>query len=46
MNNSERNQIKCQEWVVRFDGQIKQSEKLINIEEYHKNLNNLLKEKD
>ncbi len=38
MNNPQKDFMKFQEWVIRFDGKIKQSEKLINSEEYHKSL--------
>ncbi len=43
MNDPEKGFLKCQEWVVRFDGKIKQSEKLIDSQEYHKRLKLLLK---
>ena len=32
--------IKAQEWVVMFDGQIKKSEKEIDVDEHHVAVNN------
>ena len=46
MNDLEKKLLKCQEWVVRFDGKIKQSEKLIDSAEYHRKLNLLIKSSD
>ncbi|WP_320664980.1 hypothetical protein [Prochlorococcus sp. MIT 1223] len=38
MTTPEKSEIKLQEWIVRFDGQIKQSEEIIDTQEYHENL--------
>ena len=38
MNNAKDNNFKLQEWVVRFDGQIKHSETFLDKDEYHKNI--------
>ena len=38
MINLETKFVKCQEWIVRFDGKIKKSETLINSDQYHKDL--------
>ena len=38
MTGSDEKKLKFQEWVVRFDGKIKQSETLINSSEYHEKL--------
>ena len=46
MNSNEKDHVKVQEWVVRFNGKINQSEKLIDSEEYHKKLKDKLKEKE
>ena len=43
MDNLKTNQIKIQEWIVRFDGQIRQSQKLIETQEYHEKLEDLSK---
>ncbi len=39
MNIPSNEEIKLQEWLVRFDGKIKQSEELINSKDYHKHIN-------
>ncbi len=36
MSTDKKDFIKVQEWIVRFDGEIKQSEKLIDKEQYYK----------
>ena len=38
MTNAKDNKVKLQEWVVRFDGQIKHSEIFLDNDEYHKNI--------
>tara|TARA_B100000700_G_C14755191_1_gene719426 strand:- start:348 stop:488 length:141 start_codon:yes stop_codon:yes gene_type:complete len=38
MTESTKDNIKLQEWTVRFDGQISHSEKMINSDIYHKNV--------
>ena len=40
MSDLKSDVLKIQEWVVRFDGQIKQSEQLISLAKYHENLKN------
>ncbi len=45
MNDPEKKILKCQEWIVRFDGKIKQSEKQIDSDDYHKNLSSLVESK-
>ena len=38
MSSPEKRQLKLQEWIVRFDGQVRQSEEIIDTQEYHENL--------
>tara|TARA_Y100001968_G_C19284960_1_gene681178 strand:- start:422 stop:562 length:141 start_codon:yes stop_codon:yes gene_type:complete len=38
MAASSKDPMKFQEWIVMFDGKIKQSETLINSKEYHQNI--------
>ena len=45
MNTEEEKKIKAQEWVVMFDGQIKKSEKEIDADEHHLEVNNQTSEK-
>ena len=40
MNIKKEKKIKAQEWVVMFDGQIKKSEKEIDSNEHHSEVNN------
>ena len=40
MNIKKEQKIKAQEWVVMFDGQIKKSEKQIDSDEHHLEVNN------
>ena len=40
MNIKKEPKIKAQEWVVMFDGQIKKSEKEIDADEHHLEINN------
>ena len=40
MNIKKEKKIKAQEWVVMFDGQIKQSEKEIDANQHHLKVNN------
>ena len=40
MNIKKEQKIKAQEWVIMFDGQIKQSEKVIDANEHHLEVNN------
>ena len=40
MNIKKGPTIKAQEWVVMFDGQIKKSEKEIDADEHHLEVNN------
>ena len=40
MDENKGKEIKLQEWVVRFDGSIKQSEKSISSDVYHNKMNN------
>ena len=40
MNSKKEQKIKAQEWVVMFDGQIKKSEKQIDSDEHHLEVNN------
>ena len=40
MDDKKVQKIKAQEWVVMFDGQIKQSEKEIDAYEHHLEVNN------
>ena len=40
MNIKKDQKIKAQEWVVMFDGQIKRSEKEIDVNEHHLEVNN------
>ena len=39
MNTKKEQKIKAQEWVVMFDGQIKRSEKEIDSNEHHLEVN-------
>ena len=39
MNENKQQKIKAQEWVVMFDGQIKRSEKEIDANEHHLEIN-------
>ncbi len=36
MTETKDSNLKLQEWVVRFDGEVKHSEKFIDKEEYYK----------
>ncbi len=45
MNIKKEQKIKAQEWVVMFDGQIKKSEKEIDANEHHLEVNNQKSEK-
>tara|TARA_Y100001968_G_scaffold257353_1_gene243966 strand:- start:661 stop:798 length:138 start_codon:yes stop_codon:yes gene_type:complete len=38
--DTKKEKIKAQEWVVMFDGQIKKSEKEIDADEHHLQVNN------
>ena len=40
MDDKKVQKIKAQEWVVMFDGQIKRSEKEIDANEHHLEINN------
>ena len=40
MSIKKEQKIKAQEWVVMFDGQIKKSEKEIDTNEHHQEVNN------
>ena len=40
MDTKKERKIKAQEWVVMFDGQIKKSEKEIDSNEHHLEVNN------
>ena len=40
MDTKKEQKIKAQEWVVMFDGQIKKSEKEIDSNEHHLEVNN------
>ena len=42
MNKPVNKHIKCQEWVVRFDGKLGYSEELIDSDTHHNNLESLL----
>ena len=42
MNDPVKKPLKCQEWIVRFDGNIKQSEKIVDSDDYHKKLISIL----
>tara|TARA_B100000700_G_scaffold252614_1_gene284171 strand:- start:705 stop:839 length:135 start_codon:yes stop_codon:yes gene_type:complete len=41
MNCKEEQTIKAQEWVVMFDGQIKRTEREIDANEHHFEVNNI-----
>tara|TARA_Y100001968_G_scaffold81728_1_gene72804 strand:+ start:613 stop:750 length:138 start_codon:yes stop_codon:yes gene_type:complete len=45
MNIKKEQKIKAQEWVVMFDGQIKQSEREIDADEHQLEVNNKTSEK-
>tara|TARA_Y100001968_G_C19258637_1_gene668090 strand:+ start:783 stop:917 length:135 start_codon:yes stop_codon:yes gene_type:complete len=38
MSNAKDNSLKHQEWVIRFDGQIKHSEKFLDKDDYNKDI--------
>ena len=40
MDTKKDQKIKAQEWVVMFDGQIKKSEKEIDADKHHSEVNN------
>ena len=40
MDEKKEKKIKAQEWVVMFDGQIKKSEKHIDADKHHLEVNN------
>ena len=46
MDTKKEQKIKAQEWVVMFDGQIKKSEKEIDSNEHHLEVNNKTMESD
>ena len=42
MDKPLKKHIKCQEWIVRFDGKLSHSEELIDSDRHHKDLESLL----
>tara|TARA_Y100001968_G_scaffold320785_1_gene354269 strand:- start:457 stop:597 length:141 start_codon:yes stop_codon:yes gene_type:complete len=46
MSEIKKDFLKIQEWVVRFDGQIKQSQQLISLRDYNESSKNKFKDKN
>tara|TARA_Y100001968_G_C19451898_1_gene769265 strand:+ start:3499 stop:3648 length:150 start_codon:yes stop_codon:yes gene_type:complete len=38
MSNADENKVKLQEWLIRFDGQIKHSETYLDKDIYHQTI--------